>query len=191
MTQRHLTGDEGFSLSEMLVVLALMGLVLAGAWALFHLASMGASQSTQQAWISREIGQPLTNAERAFSQQAPPLLDVGPYTCTFRTDQDRDNLYEVHRFEATTDGKLLEVYYEETGSLTATPTIDTRHWSDHNSNRAAGVPLIRYLDRDGNEISSASVSIIKQYTASVIVTIVTNWEGKQYSDSRQIYFRNR
>lgn len=191
MKRRLLHTDDGFSLSELLVVIALMGIVLSGAWALFRLASMGAAQSSQQAWISREVGQPLENAERAFSQQSPPLQEVDRYFCTIRTDQDRDDLYEVHRFEATTDGRLIVRYHEELPSPTAVPVTQTRVWSRHNANRTAGIPLFTYLDANGADISTTSAANIKQKAMSVIVTIVTVHEGKQYSDSRQVFFRNQ
>jgi prepilin-type N-terminal cleavage/methylation domain-containing protein len=183
--------DEGFSLSELLVVLALMGLVLAGSWALFRLTSIGVTQSNQQAWISREIGQPLERLERSFSQQSPPILEIGPYVCKIRTDSDRDNFFEVHRYEATTDGKLVEAYYEENGIPSYVYTAQMRKLSDFNSNRATNTPLFTYLDSAGKDISGTGAVNIQQTASSIVVTVVTVHEGKQYSDSRQIYFRNK
>lgn len=183
--------DEGFSLSELLVVLALLGLVLSGAWALFYLTDKGVTQTTQQAWISREIGQPLERVERSFSQQSPPMLEMGQYYCKIRTDADRDNFYEVRRYEATTDGKLVEAYYEENGISSYVYTPEIRKISDFNSNRATSTPLFTYLDADGDDISGTGWVNVQQYTTSVIVTVVTEYDGKQYSDSRQVYFRNK
>ncbi len=191
MRRTPFKNDEGFSLSEMLVVIALLGLVLAGAWALFHLTSIGVTQSNQQAWISREIGQPLERFERSFSQQAPPMLEMGPYYCKIRTDADRDNFYEVHRYEATTDGKLVEEYYEENGIPAYVYTPETRKVSDFNSNRVTGTPLFRYFDSTGADISATGSVNIQQSTTSIVVTIVTIHDGKRYSDSRQVYFRNK
>lgn len=185
--------DEGFSLSEMLVVIALLGLVLMGAWALFRLTSVGVTQSNQQAWISREIGQPLERLERSFSQQSPPMLeiDVNGYFCKIRTDADRDNFYEVHRYEATTDGKLVEAYYEENGVPAYVYTPEMRKLSDFNSNRATNTRLFQYFNSAGADISGTGVVNIQQTATSIVVTIVTEHDGKEYSDSRQIYFRNK
>lgn len=191
MGRPRIKGDEGFSLSEMLVVIALLGLVLAGAWALFRLTSVGVTQSNQQAWLSREIGQPLERLERSFSQQSPPMLEIGPYFCKIRTDADRDNNYEVRRYEATTDGKLVEAYYEENGIPAYVYTPEMRKMSDFNSNRATSTPLFKYFDAAGTDISATGAVNIQQKATSIVVTIVTTHEGKQYSDSRMIYFRNK
>jgi prepilin-type N-terminal cleavage/methylation domain-containing protein len=183
--------DGGFSLSEMLVVMALLGLVLAAAWGLFYFTRVGVKQSGQQAWISREIGEPLERLERSFSQQSPPMLEVGPYFCKIRTDADRDNYYEVRRYEATTDGRLVEAYYEENDIPAYVYTPAVRLVSDANSNRDAGTPLFTYLDENGADISGTGVVNIQQYTRSVVVTIVTTHEGERYSGTRQIFLRNK
>ncbi|MDZ4655512.1 MAG: prepilin-type N-terminal cleavage/methylation domain-containing protein [Coriobacteriia bacterium] len=186
--------DDGFTLAELLVVVALLGFVLGGAYALLTLIQKGSVQSDQQAWISREIGQPLEHLERLFSQRVPwatsdpdvPIVGDA-YVCWVKTDQDRDDHYEIHGFEVTSDGRLTEVYSEQIDN----PTARTRVWSGHNANRAAAVPLFRYLDIDGTDISGEDSTYIKQYAASVIITVVTEYDEKQFSDSRQVFFRNR
>lgn len=185
---RRLRSDEGFSLSELLVVIGLMGIILAAAYAVMNLVTVGSNQSNREAWISQEIGQPMLSIERQLTQQAPPLKEVSAYVCYIRTDQDRDNTYELHRYEATSDGRLIE-QYAETNS--ATPVLKTRTWSTHNRNVSTGTPLFRYIDVDGNDISSKGSVYITQYAVSVDLTIVTEYDGKQLSDSRRVFFRNR
>jgi len=186
---RHLRQDDGYSLSELIVVLGLIGLVLSGAYALYNLASAGAAQSSRESWISREIGQPLENVERILMQQSPPLVAAGPYSCTVKTDQDRDNHYEYHTFEATADGRFVQTYREDVDR----PTPQVQVWSDHNANNVGGspVPVFVYYDNDGNDLSGEEELYVKVYASSVEVTLVTDHDGAIYSDMRRLYFRNR
>ncbi|MHB1452128.1 MAG: hypothetical protein ACYCXR_09940 [Coriobacteriia bacterium] len=187
MNLGRLHNDDGYSLSELLVVLGLIGLVLSGAFALFRLTSMGAAQSSREAMISREIGQPLENIERFMLQQAPPMITVDRYVCEIKTDQDRDNHYEYHRFEATADGFLRETYHEDIDR----PALEIRTWSRTNANVVQGVPLFTYFDIDGTDISAEEIQYIKTYAASAVITIVTDQNGETYQDSRRVFFRNR
>lgn len=182
-----LRDDSGFTLSELLVVIGLLGIVVGGAYALFYLARVSTDDSSAQAWSAREIGQPLENMERMFSQQAPPLVTAETYRCKFQTDQDRDDHYEYHQFEATTDGRLIETVYE----LVDRPTPRVAVWSTSNANRASSTPLFTYYDIEGTDITTRSAVYIQQYAASVDVTIVGDHNGREYSDSRRIFFRNR
>lgn len=179
--------DGGFTLSELLVVVGLLGFVVGSAYALFHLAQVGTEESAAQAWTSREIGQPLENMERMFTQQAPPMVSSERYVCEIKTDQDRDNHYEYHRFEATTDGRLVETVYEQVDN----PTPRVAEWSLHNVNRTTSTPMFTYYDIEGTDITDRAAVYIQQYAASVTIEIVTDHNGEQYSDSRRIFFRNR
>lgn len=179
--------DSGFSLSELIVVIGLLGLVLSGAYALFYLARVSTNESSAQSWAAREIGQPLENMERMFSQQAPPLVVAESYICEIQTDQDRDDRYEFRRFEATANGRLIETVYE----LVDQPTPRVAVWSTSNANRATSTPLFTYYNIDGEDITTRGSVHIKQYAASVEVTIVGNHNGREYSDSRRVFFRNR
>lgn len=187
MRSLRIHSDDGYSLSELLVVMGLIGFVIAGAYALFRLTSTGAAMSSRDSWISQEIGQPLENMERVLIQQAPPMIETGLYVCEVRTDQDRDNHYEYHHFEATTDGQLVDTYHEDVDR----PTSQLIVWSRNNANRAQGVPLMTYYDIDGTDISGETGLYIQKYAVSVVVTIVTDQDGSIYSDSRRIFFRNR
>lgn len=187
MSGRH-KEDAGFTLTELIVVIGLLGIVVGGAYALFYLARSGTEMSDRQAWTSREIGKPLEHMERMFSQRVSSLVSSDRYICEFRTDQDRDNLHEFHRFEATTDGRLVERVYEQPNTVT---TARTAVWSSHNVNRASGTRLFTYYNIDNVDISAEPPLYIQQYAASVEIEIVTEYDGKRYSDSRRVYFRNR
>lgn len=192
----HLKSDEGFTLTELIVVILLMGFILAAGWAMFTLAVKGTDQASEDAWLSREIGAPLEYAERIYMQQ----LDIRfkdsanvshdpRWWCKATTDRDHDDLIETYIFEVTTDGRLLVTSSEASDS--PTPTMTT--WSSNNRNRATGslTPLFRYYDSAGEDISGRSVDHIEQYAASMLITVVADYEGERVVDSRRVYFRNQ
>ncbi len=189
MVRRRLHEEGGYTLSELLVVLALLGLIVSAAFTLLGLVNRGTAQSSREAWLSREIGFPLEHMERLLTQQAPPMTAVGPYVCEIRTDQDRDNHYEIYRFEATTDGRLIQTFTEQVDSPTPRETV----WSTSNMNRDAGVsqPLFVYYDADGKDMTGETEIRIKQYAMSVKVTVAAEHDGEVVTDSRHVYFRNR
>ncbi|MBN2840164.1 MAG: prepilin-type N-terminal cleavage/methylation domain-containing protein [Coriobacteriia bacterium] len=184
VTRRH--RDDGFTLTELVVVIALLGVVLGGAYAMFSVAARASAESNREAWMSREIGQPLEYAERVFSQQTA-LTMVDAYRLEGTTDRDNDNCYETYLFEVTTDGRLLITSSEASDN----PTPMTATWSTDNRNQAESVPLFRYYDVAGNDIGAEAGSYIAQYATSVVVTIVAEHEGDLIESSRRVYFRNR
>lgn len=195
-TREHLTSDEGFSLSELIVVLMLLGMVLAAAWAMMDLGRNGSKQATKDAWLSREIGRPLEYAERIYMQQleikfrdSSNTLRDPRWWCLATTDRDHDDRIETYIFEATSDGRLLVTSSEASDS----PTPRVAVWSTDNRNRVQTppVPLFRYFDKDGVEISSQPVDYIQQYAASMQVTVAAQFDGELVVDSRRVYFRNQ
>lgn len=194
MNTRLFRHDDGYSIAELLVTMAIMGVVVSAAYALLHLAGVSATQSDRQAWIASEIGKPLEGFERSFMQQAPPVESPEAFTCTIRTDQDRDNHPEIHVYTATADGLLTEAFSETVDS----PVPHVRTWSHANANVVAGVPLFRYFDSDRQEILQDPLEDLLQYQSrvehdarSIEITIVTEHDDQQFSDSRRVYFRNQ
>lgn len=186
--------DRGYSLTELLVVMGLMGIVLAAAYAIFQVTSNGSKQSDREAYIATEIGAPLGIAERVLQQNArlnngfvsELSRSVTPtdYLVSFQTDQDSDSHWEMHIIEATADGRLVMTRLEQVDL----PTPQVFAWSDHNYNQAAGIPLLTYFDSYDATITSAA-----DYPTArrIRVTIVTEYDGVQFSDFRDILFRNR
>jgi prepilin-type N-terminal cleavage/methylation domain-containing protein len=180
--------DEGFTLTELVVVLMLMGFVLSVAWATFNVVNNGSAQSNREAVFSDEVGAPLDFAERLLSQQFD--LDAttpgcGPYRCAFYTDRDNDGNRERYVVTANAAGEFVVSSSEEVDS----PSAYTGVWSDRNANVSAGQPLFEYLDYDGNPITAASD--IYAQARSVNVTIVAQFGDDQIMDTRRVYFRNR
>lgn len=192
----QLKSDEGFTLTELIVVILLLGFILAAGWAMFNLAAKGTDQASQDAWLSREIGAPLEYAERIYMQQ----LDIRftdtanvshdpRWWCKATTDRDHDDLIETYIFEVTSDGRLLVTSSEASDS----PTPRTVSWSTNNRNRQSGalMPLFRYYNSEGQDISGQPVDQIEQYASSMLITIVANHDGERVMDSRRVYFRNQ
>jgi len=191
---RILRDDRGYSLTELLVVLVLMGMVLSTAYAMFQVTSNGSRQSDREAYLAQEIGAPLGIAERVLMQNSSlyngyvstlgRTVTPGDYLVAFRTDQDSDGHWEMHIIEATSDGRLVMTRREDVDS----PTPSVYQWTDHNSNQTAGVPLFTYYDSYDATITSAA-----DYSSArrIKVTVVAEYDGSQFSDSRDILFRNR
>lgn len=187
--------DDGHTLSELIVVIGLLGIILAAAWMVFGVVQQGSKDSNRDAWLSREVGQPLEYAERIYMQQLDiTFKDASGATrdprwwCRTRTDRDHDNRVETYTFEVTTDGRMLVTSLEEIDS----PTPRVVVWSTNNRNRlvAPQVPFFRYFDIDGVEITGQPVDDIQQYAASMLITVVAEYDGEQLTDSRRIFFRN-
>jgi prepilin-type N-terminal cleavage/methylation domain-containing protein len=180
--------DEGFTLTELVVVLMLMGFVLSVAWATFNVVNNGSAQSNREAVFSDEVGAPLDFAERLLSQQFD--LDAttpgcGPYRCAFYTDRDNDGNRERYVVTANASGEFVVSFSEEVDS----PTVYTGVWSDRNANVNAATPLFVY--RDYNETTITAAADVYANARSVDVTIVAEFGDRQIQDTRRVYFRNR
>lgn len=193
---RRVCDDRGFTLAELMVVVALLGFVLAAAWAVYNLARQGSDQAINDAWLSREIGQPLEYAERIYMQQ----LDISftdsmnvvrdpRWWCKATTDRDHDDLLETYIFEATAAGTVLVTSSEASDS--PTPRVAT--WSESNVNQTLSTPvaMFQYYEADGDEIPWTNRDQIRQYAASMRITILASRDGELVRDSRRVYFRNQ
>ena len=184
--------DSGFTLTELVIVLALMGFILSVAYGLFNLTRTGTNLSNREAWMSREVAGPLDFAERVLSQQLRfdySGTGVNRYRCAFYTQRggsasgNQEQRYVIEVPSDPNDNRLLVTLDHGGGAVPAS-------WSDANFNRAAGVPLFTYLDQDGEPIETMDSQSLTM-ARSVIITIVTEHEGQRFEDSRRVFFRNR
>ncbi len=182
----RLRKDDGFTLTELMVVLLLLGFVLSVAYGLLQITQIGTNAASREAWMAREVAAPLEFAERVLSQQYQIQTgsnEATPYRIAFLTNR-AGGAGERYVIEATTDNELAV-----TSSQNVTdPEYHVGVWSDANFNRQADEPLFRYFDADGVEITD--MSNVHYDARYVIVTIVTMHQGRQFSDSRTIFFRN-
>lgn len=184
--------DDGFSLSELIVVLGLLVIIMGAAYLSYSVAANGSRTADRESMTAREIGVPLLECERLLIQQhniltgslESRIVNPGPYLVAFNTDRDHDSHIESNIIEATADGRLV-ISRSETSEHGLEPTV----WSTENHNHEAGIPLFTFYDGTGAVITSNNA--IASDARSVKITIVTEYEDRQYSDSRTISFRNR
>ena len=188
MVTRGLRADAGFTLTELVVVISLIGFVLAAAYGAQTVIARGVETSERQAFMSREVGAPLEYAERVLIQQwnidkAAP--GVTPYRIKVQADMDNDDVTEEYVFEAKPDGTLV------IESREGTAPFRSAVWSTNNRNVATGTPFLRFLRSDGSEIPIADFAQVYSDAYGVEVTIVTEHDGRELSSTRRITFRNR
>ncbi len=188
---RSARADDGFTLSELTVVLALLSIILGVAWLGYRATNASVQVSDRQAATSREIGQPLEQMERTLGQIYGNGISTYPgptaYSIQVRTDSDRDGQTEYTTFDATSDGTLLMKRYEGDGNSGEESTFTL---SEHNANQSAGVPLFRYFDRNGTELTPGG-GYVPGDAFKVRITVVVEYDGRQFTDGRLVYFRNR
>jgi len=184
--------DEGFSLSEMIVVVGLLGVILAVAWMAYSVASNGAQAADRESMTARELAVPLLQCERLLIQQhniltgnfAGRTVNPGAYLIAFNTDRDHDSHIESSIIEATSTGELI-ISTEEAGEH----ALESVVWSTENHNVETGTPLLTYFRDDGTQITNASE--IASDARSMEITIITEYRDRPYTDSRYVTFRNR
>ncbi len=189
---RRILNDEGFSLSELIVVVGLLGIILAAAYLSYAVAANGSRTADRESMTAREIAAPLLECETLLIQQhniltgsyESRIVNPGDYLVAFNTDSDHDGHIETIILEATTDGRLLISTAEDSEH-----GLDEVAWSTENHNQAAGVPLLTFYDGAGIEITDENA--IESEARQVMITIVTEYQEHQYSDARTVTFRNR
>lgn len=181
----RLDDDSGLSLSELMVVLALMGLVLAAVYMGMQFSYRAQSVAEMQAHFSSEISAPIRTMDQSFSQSTVPAFGtpLEPYRARLRMPADyfpgRTIEYE---YEATTDGRLVQTVYRVTG--TTSSVVRRVTWSESNANRALSVPLLTYYE--GSAVATSVIS-----ADSVVIEVCSRFKDTTYRDKRRIAFRNR
>lgn len=183
--------DDGFTLSELVAALGLLGIILAATWAGFQASHTYSRLSDRQAWFAREVSSPLLQIERVMQQQYridSTYPGVTAYRIKCEADADSDGHREVWEMQATADHRLVisNAEIRQDGTYERSPT--TYSWSTHNYNVQTGTPLFRFYDKAGNQITN--MGDVPSKAIRVVVTVVTMYDGRQFSDSRTVLFRN-
>lgn len=180
--------DSGFSLSELIIVLGLLGVVLAGAFAFSQVAQKSAEAAEMQSAFATDIARPLEIIE-VYAQQNNGLEAWDNNRIVFFTDRNLDGLAERVTIEALSDGQLRFLVWK-TNAARVNQTQEF-NWilSERNSNVAAGVPLFRYFNLSSQEITNTEDRA--SATRSIRVQVVAEVNDRQIEDDKVIMFRNR
>lgn len=186
--------DEGFTLAELTVVLTLIGVLLAVAFAGIKAVYDGQAASDRQAWFAREIGAPLQQLEDTLTQNIR-LEAATPYSVTVLVDRPTytgstpqfDHL-ERHVITVTTDGKLQEVVYAMDAFRNNSGVVRTTTWSRNIANQTRSVPFFAFVNEAGAEISA---TVAPALARQMRVRLVAVYEGRSYEGTRTLFFRNR
>lgn len=179
--------EDGFSVTELLVTLALIGVLLTAVYFTYSAIGLGNKVALRQASFSYDINEPLQVMDKALSQNKTienggGLVSDG-YTITIRSPQNPvTNVSKRQVYSANADGTLTEHRYEITAGGVVTDK-GTHVLSNANSNRVKG-PMFKYLDSSGNTTTTVGAR-------AVLIEIWVTSDGKSYSGTRQVYFRNR
>lgn len=177
--------DSGLTLTELLVVTALLGLVLSVSYLGMGFATRARTVAEMQSQFSRDITWPLNTMDMAFSQRIPLAGTVyNAYSATIRMPSDyRPGTVVEYTFSATTDGRLVQDTHRVVG---ATRTLESSFvLSRTNSNRAAARPLFTYF-YNGSATTTAVAA-----ADYVDIQIVSRADGQEYTGRRRVFFRNR
>lgn len=187
---RRLTDDRGFTLSELIVVMGLLGVVLAVVYGSMFAMVQASRASDRQARFTNEVSSPLLVIDKVLVQNTS-IEQASPYRIVVLTDRDLNNKMERTTIEATSDGRLLYRVEELNPQRTATERV-LQNWtiSENNVNVSQGQPLFRYFAQEpGEEITA--MGEVASNARSVLVNIVSMHDGRTISDSRRIQFRLR
>ena len=187
--------DDGLTLTELVVSLALLGVVLGVAYGVYGAIAAGQTVSDREAQLAREITYPMTRMSEIVMQNS--RIDVNPaptgYTLSVRTDQNMDDVQEQHNFRLVTAGG--DTYIEQTSFLLnaqgsrITPARFIHRLGTSITNTAEGIPLFRYYDAGGRKIED--MSLVPGSARSVRITIRATVAGRTITESVTVLFRNR
>lgn len=191
--------DEGFTVTELIVVLILMGIILAAAYSALQLTVRAREIQERNSFQATQMTAPIEIMDIAIAQNT--LIEAGstPYRLSCLTDRNMDGQRERHVFEATADGRLVETFSKvnATGQNIAgtervtvwqrNETVPTR-----NINREKGTPMFTYIVRDANLGTVQELDYIRANQANEVLIRVAARHGVwEFEAERRIMLRNR
>jgi len=189
---RHLVEDErGFSLSELLVVLGLMGAVLAVAWAGLFGIRQSDRIASSQGDAATAFGDPMEEMSKILMQNTS-VRTTSSNRIEVWTDRDLNGMPELNAFYPTSDGTLVWEWWQYNTARTAFTAHRTWVMSEVNANLAQGVPLFTYYVKNGSALSGADIaSKGPSDTVYVKVRLTIDLDGRTETDVREVSFRTR
>lgn len=182
--------DRGFTLAELIVVMGLLSVILGVVYGSTFAMTQASRVSDRQARFTNEVASPLLIMDKIIVQNSA-IEEATPYRLVVLTDRDLNNKMERNTFEARPDGTLRLFIEELNPQRTATERV-IQEWtiSENNVNVAEGEPLFRYFASLPDE-EITDMGAVASDARSLIVNVVTEHDGRTFSDSRRIQFRLR
>ena len=191
MVDARYIDDRGFSLTELIVVLVLLGVVLSISYGAMLAVFSASDVASKQAVFASEVGSPLHVIEKMVTQ-ATVVEEAEDYSVTFLTDRDRDNLVERHLIEALADGTLRHRTWLTDSSRTNISLAFDATWSENNVNQQEALPLVYYygdLDDDGLVERLTGVFDVDD-VKYVDINVIVEWDEELFDDTRSAWMRN-
>jgi prepilin-type N-terminal cleavage/methylation domain-containing protein len=186
---RHTAGEAGFTLTELIIVLGLMGFVLGAIYAASSALIQSANVSEAQSTFARDSGEPMRLIARNL-MQAIQLENTAPQSITFRTDRKMDGTGQ--RVIVTATGSFISYKEWDINSQFVNNTVNPRldlQYSTSSVNVATNVPLFEYYDSQGARISN--MELAPSAARSIVMTLALRAAGTDFSTSQRVYLRNR
>lgn len=202
---RHMQqdADSGFSLTELLVVLGLMGIVMSLTYAALWGVQNGYSIASRQSQFASDVALPMQVLDKLASQ-ATTVTTPNGYTAAYGVQISQPTTNTTTRYDvwaATADHKLMDYQYRQTGASSVLvrsvnwSTLDTGYkntsgqYEYNNGNVSSNTDLFSYLDSSGNPTPTAHAA------ALVITVVVRNWDARSHrwmtrTGKRLVYLRN-
>jgi len=187
--------DRGFTLTELLVVMSLLGMVLTVAYAALQLTFQSGEVQRRNAFVSTSITEPLQLMDVVISQNLSIDSGSGDYQLSLLTDQNADNTRERHVYQATNDGRLVETVYNVGANDTNASLLRSTVWQrviassgSRNTNILKNKPLFTYYKTDDAGVLTPSTPTD---ATQVVVRVEARYDSQDYYDQRRVYFRNR
>lgn len=198
---RHQHADDGFTLTELTVGIALLSIVLAVAWSGMFVINKSADVSANASSAARDASGPVEQISECIMQNNMMAATdfnganpTGPQAINVWTNPTMGPNPEMDSFVTVlgTDGNYRLLWRTWTTASNMQTLVTSKTWilSYNNVNKLVNVPLFTYYDASGTVVPSPAD--IPSKARSVVVRVVAALpESGTIEASRTIYFRNR
>jgi len=183
--------EQGFSLSELIIVVGLMGTVIAMSWAGLSVMMKGNDISTSQGNSANAFANPVEEMSMILMQNGS-VKSAAPNRVEVWTDRQIDGTPELNAFYVNSSGELIWESWKYNSARTSYTSHNVWVMDNSNANVAQGVPLFAYYDRDGSVLTGTNIAQKgPSDTVYMKLTVIVHTTNGTTSDTRGVYFRNR
>ncbi|MCL4554397.1 MAG: prepilin-type N-terminal cleavage/methylation domain-containing protein [Actinobacteria bacterium] len=189
--------ESGFSLAELLVFMALLGVILTMAFTVAQVVSAGQRTADRETYQARAITYPMSRMSEILIQNTTIEVNPAPtpYSLSVRTDQNLDDIPEQHNFRIITiagETYIEHVSYNMTAAgVRITPARLRNTYGPGITNLQDGVPLFTYYPSGTEPQAITDMGLVRGQARSVRVTIQARNDDRTITDSVVVVFRNR